>query len=688
MNSINRTIIVEADSRYLTQRVVETIAGYDEALNTLGSIEQARDEAKQARDDTVAVLGDALVDLENRRVEKWLLTADWQLRLDDGAVPPIVYPEEERQRRRSLLRDYIGRIEEGVNFAFFNGDLVDRPHLKTTGATNPYGFKEFREDIGTTDISLDRWFFMPGNHESDHVTGDIPTRATTEEYQRWIGATDYYTVKGNMAHVFVGDSAGYGASQEIMTQTLLWLDNALDSLRGLNIWLHFHAPIYGAHPKVSSDNSTHGISHGIARLQPILNKYSAHIVCATYGHVEHNPPGSVWDAVVGGIRWINITTFLQAAIGTEFNDLSQYHFNYVDIAQGASTARLRRMRLSDGLEDEAYRIDLTLPYAADLGGLEPSFDGRRQAQNSRPLFRGPVRSFVDSSWEENRVFAPGDPSYLPRYDEYFEAFQCFVSETGNDPSPATIKGGFGVYATVQSTDRDDENGFVIASTPIKRKAWFGGAQNSGTNDRGAAIIAASDNTGVMQTVASFTSGAGSYGPAGLNVIGNIGTVTGAVATGDGAGAGLTEVGQRGIIAYASGMVRIRRDDTPLFIHRDTVGGGAIARFHTQDAWVGAIVTTATATAYNTSSDMRKKRDPQDFDGLAIAEALRMYDFEWISDGSRAHGGFAQEMNLVFPAAVTEEDDVWSVDYSKFVPILIRAVQQLSQRLAALEGQAD
>lgn len=41
MNSINRTIIVEADSRYLTQRVLEMIASYDEALNTLGSIEQA-----------------------------------------------------------------------------------------------------------------------------------------------------------------------------------------------------------------------------------------------------------------------------------------------------------------------------------------------------------------------------------------------------------------------------------------------------------------------------------------------------------------------------------------------------------------------------------------------------------------------------------------------------------------------
>lgn len=51
MNSINRTIIVEADSRYLTQRVLEMIASYDEALNTLGSIEQARDDARAAAGD-------------------------------------------------------------------------------------------------------------------------------------------------------------------------------------------------------------------------------------------------------------------------------------------------------------------------------------------------------------------------------------------------------------------------------------------------------------------------------------------------------------------------------------------------------------------------------------------------------------------------------------------------------------
>lgn len=288
MTAINRTIIVQADSRYLTQRVIEALDGYDDVAQAAEDAQEAaaaaQDAAQQAADaavdaqqaasaaqeviDDINTLTEEIENVKRAETEKWLFTADWQLRLDDGAVPPNFYPPEEEARRRQFLRDQIAKIEPGVDLAFYNGDLVDRPHLKTTGAASHYGFKEFREDIYATGISMDRWFFLPGNHESDHVTGDIPTRATTEEYQRWIGATDYYIVKGNMAHVFVGDGAGYGASQEIMTQTLAWLDTTLDSLRGLNIWLHFHAPMYGAHPNVTSDNSTYGSSmawHGCNR---------------------------------------------------------------------------------------------------------------------------------------------------------------------------------------------------------------------------------------------------------------------------------------------------------------------------------------------------------------------------------------------------------------------------------------
>lgn len=145
------------------------------------------------------------------------------------------------------------------------------------------------------------------------------------------------------------------------------------------------------------------------------------------------------------------------------------------------------------------------------------------------------------------------------------------------------------------------------------------------------------------------------------------------------GGGYSPTGGRTGISYAS---EVLRSSTTL-----TSNKAHIAFYSPAGAGspVGSVATNGAATSFNTSSDARKKRDPQEFDGLAIVNALQMYDFEWIGDGTRSHGGYAQEMVEVFPAAVTEINDEWMVDYSKFVPVLIRAVQQLSAEVAALRG---
>jgi hypothetical protein len=49
---------------------------------------------------------------------------------------------------------------------------------------------------------------------------------------------------------------------------------------------------------------------------------------------------------------------------------------------------------------------------------------------------------------------------------------------------------------------------------------------------------------------------------------------------------------------------------------------------------------------------------------------------------------AQELEAVAPYAVTKgetEDDMWSVDYSKLVPMLIKEIQDLKAEVAALKG---
>lgn len=116
-----------------------------------------------------------------------------------------------------------------------------------------------------------------------------------------------------------------------------------------------------------------------------------------------------------------------------------------------------------------------------------------------------------------------------------------------------------------------------------------------------------------------------------------------------------------------------------------------AYFQYQSLLTGYIQTDGATTLYATSSDARKKTDPKPFDGMAIVLDLKPYDFQWKETGARAHGVYAQEAALVYPEAcshvVNEKDDVdvWGVDYSKFAPVLIRALQQAEARIARLEA---
>ena len=126
----------------------------------------------------------------------------------------------------------------------------------------------------------------------------------------------------------------------------------------------------------------------------------------------------------------------------------------------------------------------------------------------------------------------------------------------------------------------------------------------------------------------------------------------------------------------------------LSVNRRTGNGSAIS-FYQQNTSCGSItLANSTTTAYNTTSDVRLKRDEHDFDAGPILDATQVYNFEWTSaPGVRAYGVMAQEAIEVFPDAVThiEHEDSWAVDYSKFVPLLLQEIKDLRARVAALEG---
>ena len=121
---------------------------------------------------------------------------------------------------------------------------------------------------------------------------------------------------------------------------------------------------------------------------------------------------------------------------------------------------------------------------------------------------------------------------------------------------------------------------------------------------------------------------------------------------------------------------------------DTGPGVALFFMNAAQTAVGAISTTATATTYATSSDVRLKEAVEPLRGaLARVRALKPVAFRWKSDGSPGHGFLAHELQQVVPLAVTglpgDSGRLQHADYSKLIPWLVGAIQELTARLDAV-----
>jgi len=104
---------------------------------------------------------------------------------------------------------------------------------------------------------------------------------------------------------------------------------------------------------------------------------------------------------------------------------------------------------------------------------------------------------------------------------------------------------------------------------------------------------------------------------------------------------------------------------------------------------GSITVSSTATTYNTSSDYRLKENIADADDAGSkVDAIQVRKFDWKADGAHQdYGMIAQELIEVAPEAVSAPEDpeeMMGVDYSKLVPMLVKEIQQLRQRVAQLE----
>ena len=159
-------------------------------------------------------------------------------------------------------------------------------------------------------------------------------------------------------------------------------------------------------------------------------------------------------------------------------------------------------------------------------------------------------------------------------------------------------------------------------------------------------------------------------------------------------------------------------DTPMLLNR-MGNNGTIISFRQAGNTVGTVSVTGSNTAYNTSSDYRLKTNVSyDWDATTRLKQLKPARFEWIADGDNAvpvDGFLAHEAAIVCPESVTgtkDEVEVWKdseelpdgvsvgdnkldddgntipvmqgIDQSKLVPLLVKTIQELEARIAALE----
>ena len=140
--------------------------------------------------------------------------------------------------------------------------------------------------------------------------------------------------------------------------------------------------------------------------------------------------------------------------------------------------------------------------------------------------------------------------------------------------------------------------------------------------------------------------------------------------------------------------------------------GPVAQFYYAGSLVGSISVTASATAFNESSDYRLKKDVIPMSGATErVMALKPVNFAWIVDDSRVDGFIAHEIQAVVPECATGTKDAMrdeeyevtpetettaavmgtrsvpdhqGIDKSKLVPLLTAALQEALTEIAALK----
>lgn len=150
----------------------------------------------------------------------------------------------------------------------------------------------------------------------------------------------------------------------------------------------------------------------------------------------------------------------------------------------------------------------------------------------------------------------------------------------------------------------------------------------------------------------------------------------------------------GLYATNGFIAASRGGASSAFFNRFTTTGD-IVTFRYNGGNVGSISYNGTITQYNSTSDYRLKEDLKEYNALNIIGNLKTYDFKWKNTDVRDYGMMAHELQEVLPNYVNGEKDAvdengkinpQGVDYSKIVPIMIKAIQELKAEIDELKAK--
>jgi hypothetical protein len=123
-----------------------------------------------------------------------------------------------------------------------------------------------------------------------------------------------------------------------------------------------------------------------------------------------------------------------------------------------------------------------------------------------------------------------------------------------------------------------------------------------------------------------------------------------------------------------------------------------SNYNASGTYVGGMTSTSSATGFPTSSDKRLKKNivsaPSAIDKILTTQVV---SHDWINDDAHVEYGFvAQDLQSIIPQAVMEGTDKedgsinmpWGVDYSKIVPLLVKAIQEQQAIINDLKARVE